>query len=63
MTDLQKLIRLFSELGIGYSTEIRGKNTCVFLEVGKQKIDGYSGFMSHYFFDEEGKFVKVSIWE
>ena len=70
MTDREKLIALFTELGIGFeyeeqtdwykSTESRGSLVCL---EGRAKIDGYGMFFADFQFDENGKFIKMGVWE
>lgn len=76
MTDYNKLKQLLSEFGIGFIEEpltetkfyqandvkIKFIKT-IRLEVGNEKIDGYSGFSSEFYFDEHDKFIEVGIWE
>lgn len=77
MSDFKKITNLFDELSIGYTIEdseggymIDGK--VMKIEGGKKvileanhhaSVIGYNGFTSEYYFDKEGKFVNVGIWE
>lgn len=89
MNDLQKTIKLFSELGIGFTKQLytvsrheliensigmkivreNHKEDVVkayirlILEDGHSKVDGYFGFATDFIFDENGKFLKVYMYE
>lgn len=64
MTDKEKLIKLFDEFGIGYDVgEYNDGTQRVLLEKGNKKVIGYSGFFTEFYFDGEGKFIEVGIWE
>lgn len=63
MKDIDKIKNLLDGFKIGYYIEERDLYTCVVLEEGKEKVNGYTGFISTYFFDKEGKFVEVKNWE
>lgn len=72
MTDLEKLKQVFTEIGIGFTesptqlenhvaphggTEIRctaNKNT---------NVEGYTEFFATFDFDNEGKFIVMSVYE
>lgn len=64
MTDIKKLIALFTEFGIGFTTGTTHEGydliTC---EEGSAKIDGYSGFVATFEFDENGKFKVMGVGE
>lgn len=65
LTDLQKLIQVFDEFGIGYEVikyEDEDKIRVCLYE-GRAKIDGYQDFCSDYFFTLDGKFKEVRIYE
>lgn len=65
LTDLQKLIQVFDEFGIGYEVikyEDEDKIRVCLYE-GRAKIDGYHAFCSDYFFTLDGKFKEVYIYE
>lgn len=59
MTDREKLKKLFTELGIGF-TEDENRIAC---EQGNGKIKGYSGFFTDFSFDGDGKFIEMGVWE
>lgn len=64
MTDKEKLIKLFDEFGIGYDVvEDNDGTQKVLLEKGNKKVIGYNGFFTEFYFDGEGKFIEVGIWE
>lgn len=67
MTDKEKLTDLFNEFGIelrdhGYCGDIE-ENKLFLVEGHTEKIKGYSGFFTHFEFDDEGKFIECGIWE
>ena len=65
MTDKEKLINVFNELGIGFVED----PDCVKLQVegsynvACKNVDGYPGFYADFHFDENGKFRIVEIGE
>lgn len=77
MSDLEKLIEVFTELSIGHSIEdsdggYMNDGKIVKIEEGKKvileanyhsNVIGYNGFNTEYYFDKKGKFVNVGIWE
>jgi hypothetical protein len=69
LNDYEKVKQLFSELNIGWLTEVPDRipvndnNKRLILYSGKEKIDGYCDFFSEFEFDSDGKFIKVGIWE
>ncbi len=67
MTDLEKVEALFTELGIGFTTDIGMENgkPCKILTLasGTAKIVGYVEFFADFTFAEDGKFIEVGVWE
>ena len=64
MSDIEKLMQLFTEFGIGFTTELDEDGTDVVrCYRGEKKIDGYRGFYTDFHFDENGKFSKMEILE
>lgn len=62
--DLDKLRKLFTELGIGFSEQSRpGDITSIVLLEGADKIEGYSGFYAEFDFDEDGSFLVATVAE
>lgn len=67
MTDRDKLVSLLDEWGVPYTEDKR----VIILEadsqyqdlVGRGKIRGYGGFVTHFTFDENGGLLHVGIWE
>jgi hypothetical protein len=59
ITDKEKVLALFKELGIGAYTY---ENSIVCTQ-GEEKIGGYRGFSCNFNFTEEGKFIEVDIYE
>jgi hypothetical protein len=62
-SDLNKVIGLFDELGVGYNKIDSEDSITVELIVGQDKVDGYNYFMSNYFFDKDENFKKIVIGE
>lgn len=72
MTDLEKFIALYAELGIKLEPKINEGTRedgyqYLHLKAGwkqdKDDFDGYSGFYSNIYFDETGKFLSQGFWE
>lgn len=61
-TDREKVVALFTELGIGFKPNEFDANNITCTE-GDAKIDGYRGFYTDFKFDEAGKFVEMGAWE
>ena len=59
LTDSQKVIQLFDELGITYETG--GTTLCITCEGPKN--EGYTDFECVFTFDDEGTFKIVGVWE
>ena len=59
MTHKDKLEALLKEFDI--EPVIKGNN--VILEEGVGNVDGYSGFITQFEFDDNGKFLRVGAWE
>jgi hypothetical protein len=73
-TDIEKMKELFDELKIGYKHVTHrkhmhsagGGSQVLLLIAGiseQSNIIGYLDFYTEYHFDDEGKFLKVGIWE
>ena len=74
MTDLEKVVALFTELGIRFSIgprdmwdrwlgEHQNPTQSLSCAEGSPKVDGYHYFVTRFFFDQEGKFVVMGAWE
>lgn len=66
MSDKEEVIKLFDKLGIEWSHKCyygEEDNNKVYLIVGRKKIEGYSGFVADFSFDNNGNFIDVGIWE
>lgn len=67
MTDFDKIIVLFNELGIGYTTRTDCKdsgNKAIILEAKEgNKVIGYNGFVAEFYFTGDGIFTQVGIYE
>jgi hypothetical protein len=61
MTDKEKLITLFNELGIQFTEEVN--NTIICGVNSGEKIQGYFGFYVEFIFGENGNFLNMGIWE
>jgi len=61
-TDREKVVALFTELGIGFKPDEHDANSITCTE-GDAKIGGYRGFYTNFKFDEAGKFIEMAIWE
>lgn len=60
-TDKEKLMALFTELGIGFKQDKTSND--VNCEQGDAKIGGYRGFSTQFEFDAQGKFISMNCWE
>lgn len=66
MTDYEKLRALFTEFGIGYDQGFSKDSREMFITLEAKcgaKVDGYSGFVADFVFDECGGFDRVGVWE
>ena len=73
MTDLEKFIKLYSDLGFDVKTEkdLEKERLTITLHQGTHAdkenhtlgFDGYMGFYSVISFDLNGKFIKQGFWE
>jgi hypothetical protein len=64
MADIEKLMALFTEFGIGFTAELASNGTDVIMcQEGKSKIEGYPMFYTEFQFDENGKFVEMGAYE
>jgi len=75
MDDIDKVKTLLSELGIGFemvrcqkmgerwkATHPAHEQTITCRE-GMNKVEGYCGFVVEFYFDGDGKFISMGIWE
>jgi hypothetical protein len=77
-TQLEKLVAVFDDLGIGYYREKRQKDTrfpnststgyntegtTIRIEQGQIKVDGYYGFYADFYFELDGRFIDIGIYE
>lgn len=64
MSDLEKLKALLDDFGVGYKTKsTEDGGTCIECAEGHEKVSGYSGFFTNFYFDRDGKFVDMGAWE
>lgn len=79
VTDLEKFVDLYASIGVPLTPEpvehpytddvFRGARQMLVLNTSNYdgdktpKVDGYSGFYTRIFFDQEGAFVAQGIWE
>lgn len=73
MRDVEKLKKLLNEFEIPFSeelmppSEVRGPDDAWRIEIQNwnksEKVGGYFGFIGSFEFDENGKFLKVCLWE
>jgi len=67
MNHYEKVKTLFTELEIPISEAVSKDKKTITLSVDdnrdNNKIEGYSPFFTEFIFDENGKFIKVGIWE
>ncbi len=64
MSDIEKLMELFTEFGIEFTTGVTHEGyDRILCSEGKAKIDGYNGFYTTFEFDENGKFKEMGAWE
>lgn len=64
MTDLDKLKSLLDEWAVPYEQD----GNVIILEAdpydySDSKVIGYTGFVTHVSFDDDGKFRRIGIWE
>jgi hypothetical protein len=58
-TDKEKLIKLFTEFGIGFTDN----ENCICTETGDSKNKGYYDFFTQFNFDNNGKFEDMGAFE
>ena len=64
MTDIEKVRKLFTELGIDFKNrKMRNGGSEILCEEGDSKIDGYALFYTSFEFDKDGKFFQMGAWE
>lgn len=64
MRDIDKLLDVFHDFGIGYHIHLnKDGSEVVHLKEGRDKIDGFSYFYADFMFDESGTFGQVWIGE
>lgn len=61
-SDREKVVALFTELGIGFKPNEHDANSITCTE-GDAKIGGYRGFYTNFKFDEAGRFIEMEVWE
>ncbi len=57
MSDMERLVELYKSFGIEVFPVENAEGFAIELEVGCDKITGYSGFCTEYQFNKEGKFI------
>lgn len=62
MTDLEKLVNLLTEFGVGYEKK-DSQIICMQSWDDSNKIEGYSGFYTVFNFDSAGKFLNMGAYE
>lgn len=65
MTQLQKFIALYEEVGIKLDQEKFDDDSTLLTIQAKQcdKVVGYNGFFTDLRFDKDGNFIEQGIWE
>ncbi|MGI0106737.1 hypothetical protein [Salinimicrobium sp. WS361] len=63
MTDLEKFLDLYKSVGVEPEVEAHGAGTTLNLDNCLEGIDGYHGFYTKIYFDQNGKFLSQGIWE
>lgn len=65
MTDQEKLLATFDELGIEYEVKDFSERNPDGTQVVEPHLGGYDGFMAWFGFDPDGKFNldKSGVWE
>lgn len=66
MTDLEKLESLLKDWGVGFKRtkeENVSNEDVIRCSEGSAKIDGYADFFTEFFFDKDGKFLRMGAWE
>ncbi|CAN5138270.1 hypothetical protein BH09PAT1_BH09PAT1_8560 [soil metagenome] len=68
MTDRLRTKDFLDSLEIPYTEEVSDtKNiatrSTITLETGSTKVTGYKGFIADFYFDENGKFINMGIYE
>lgn len=59
ISDKEKLKRLLTEFGV----EFTEKGNSIICDEGSEKVAGYSGFVTEFTFDADGKFVEMGAYE
>jgi hypothetical protein len=66
MNDLEKLKELLYSFGIVHEITVDPNKERIWLSIEAKscdKVEGYSGFYTHFTFDKDGNFLKMGIWE
>lgn len=65
MTDREKLIALLTDFGLAYKTSglPNPDNWIAGNEIVLDSFQEGYGFLAHWKFDEDGKFVALGLWE
>ena len=64
-TDKERFLELMQDFGIAQTYDYSEGDVIVIVYEAKSqdRVIGYFGFSMNWFFDENGKFVQVGIWE
>lgn len=63
MNDLERFENLISDFGIGYRKTEEESKILIELKEGAEKVGGYNEFVTYFFFDLDGKFIEVKLYE
>lgn len=65
MTDLERTEELFKSIGIKYAEEVNksGKIRLILTAEMDESVDGNYGSTASFWFDKDGKFEVVAIWD
>jgi hypothetical protein len=64
MTDMEKLVDLFTEWNVGFiKMEYGEKGFTIECTQGDNNISGYPSFVTIFSFDKSGKFEDMGAWE
>lgn len=62
-SDLAKLQDLLTEFGVEYKVQTHTTEITLSCMQGGTKVIGYYGFQADFYFDLEGKFRNMGVWE
>ena len=65
MTDLEKIVAVFSEIGLSTTVKkhYEGGESWITLFEGDKKVGGYNSFYTRFEFNKDGKFIECGAYE